>query len=639
MRILSVVPILRGIAPQALSYYAKEAVAVGSFVRITIRSRKTIALVIESKDASTLKTELRKASFATKKIDSVVKHASLDERMMQALVAIADMHAAPLGAVLEHLLPSAMFESPDMFTAEKKKLGTKKDDNPRYPPQTLQMPRADRYASYRVMIREGLANNESTVVITPTIKEAEVLFEQLSRGIEERSFLITSTLTKKRFRDTWSKALVSKESIVLVGTPVCFSLVRDDIRSYIIEHESSPAYKIATRPFLDVRVAFETLARTYGKTLIFADSFLRIGTILNTIDHTYDESMRLRMHQEGAPVSIVDMRPENDTNATPTVISEVARGAIQTSADTNSLSFIYATRRGLAPFTICRDCGTILVCDRCDAPMVLHRQSPTRTNDERAGRLFACHRCGRTKDADTLCTVCGGWRLAMYGAGAETVEASVKREFPSLPFFSISSDSIKTHAEAEKVATAWQSSGNGILVGTARSLPYIIGAHIGTSVIASLDTLTSLPDIRMHERAFSLITSLREASSEHVVVQTRSPELPVLMYALRGDGLSFVRGEGERLKDFRYPPYFVCIKITRKGDKDAVRTDLTILKTLLPDYTITIYPAFISKVKGMFIAHALISVPSTSWPDRRVVETLRTLPPSYVVDVFPESIL
>ena len=52
-----------------------------------------------------------------------------------------------------------------------------------------------------------------------------------------------------------------------------------------------------------------------------------------------------------------------------------------------------------------------------------------------------------------------------------------------------------------------------------------------------------------------------------------------------------------------------------------------------------VFPAFIATVKGEFTMHALLKVPRADWPHDGLIERLRALPPSYAVNVDPESIL
>jgi primosomal protein N' (replication factor Y) len=277
----------------------------------------------------------------------------------------------------------------------------------------------------------------------------------------------------------------------------------------------------------------------------------------------------------------------------------------------------------------------VLTCDRCDAPMVLHAGRSGDVDD----RAFECHRCGRVRDAKTICDVCGGWRLYAYGMGVEKISEVLKRYKKEVPTFVLSHDTAKSHGEAVRTVAAWEASGRGVLVGTARALPYLRFAPPATSIIASFETLLMLPDIYMQERLFNLLSFTREVTAKRVIVQTRSPDHETLKQGLAGDGLSFFKAEDERRKMFSYPPYAVPVKITLQGREGDVMAHFATVKERFAPYTVSVYPAFVSKVKGRFVAHALFSVPTANWPDANIVKTLRELPPAYRIDVAPESLL
>ena len=63
------------------------------------------------------------------------------------------------------------------------------------------------------------------------------------------------------------------------------------------------------------------------------------------------------------------------------------------------------------------------------------------------------------------------------------------------------------------------------------------------------------------------------------------------------------------------------------------------IKERLKDYSVFIFPAFISKIRGKYVVHAVIKMPQQEWPDKKLLEILRALPPSILVNVDPEHLL
>ena len=112
MFIITIIPISRGIGKDTLTYFTAEKVALGSLVSVPIRGKKSHGLVIEIKEASEAKMELKNLSYAMKKIDKVQQQAFLSPTFVEAAKNIADYYAATVGSVLAQLVPKAILDAP-----------------------------------------------------------------------------------------------------------------------------------------------------------------------------------------------------------------------------------------------------------------------------------------------------------------------------------------------------------------------------------------------------------------------------------------------------------------------------------------------------------------------------------------------
>jgi hypothetical protein len=65
----------------------------------------------------------------------------------------------------------------------------------------------------------------------------------------------------------------------------------------------------------------------------------------------------------------------------------------------------------------------------------------------------------------------------------------------------------------------------------------------------------------------------------------------------------------------------------------------SIQKEISESYELEIFPAFTSSTNGNSIIHGLIRVENMKWPDAELTKKLRTLPPSVIVKINPESLL
>ncbi len=632
MYIISVIPVMKRAPQEGLSYYSAKEIPMGSVVRVSVGKRKVHGLVVDVAHVKQEKTQIRKAGFALKKIEGVVQRKPFDPPLLNALQSLAEHYARTIGTMLHAVLPEALLV--ESLSSGQPVAQRKTDVIPDIKIATASY--EDRIGRYKSLTRESFAREQSVVCICPTQTETETLAEHIGKGIEDRLFVFHSRLTSKKIKERWKAALNAPHPVVIVGTGICATIPRHDIGLYVLEHESSPHFKQKETPYVDTRVVVEYIARARGCDLILGDAYPRIETLHRYFTHAISDIARPTMRQEyRATVDIVDMRAQKRDHDTPmSLFSDTAINAIQEARAQKRRTVLFCVRKGFAPFTVCRDCGQVYTCGRCDAPMTLYNPS-----GDAQHRTFRCNRCGKVEDAQTLCATCRSWRLESYGVGIEHVAQQVRAQFPDALSFVVSRDATPTPASAQRALDAWEKTTSGILLGTEMMLPLLTGRNFDAIIIVSLDTLTFLPDFRMGERVFHIVSHCAQLAQKHVIVQTRTPEYAALTFAKTGDGLGMYRYEESVRKEYEYPPFSVFIKITRRGKKETVVADLTELQKLFPEYRATLYPAFVSRVHNMHMAHLLLSIPSSQWPDQKVSRILRALPPQYIITVEPESLL
>jgi primosomal protein N' len=184
----------------------------------------------------------------------------------------------------------------------------------------------------------------------------------------------------------------------------------------------------------------------------------------------------------------------------------------------------------------------------------------------------------------------------------------------------------------------WINAPGSVLVGTEMALLYI-DRRIDNVGIVSLDSYLSIPDFRMGEKVFSMISKMRSLASKRFILQTRKPDEKVLSYASRGNMADFYREELTQRNELGFPPKTFIIKISNFGKKEKVLSNMEELKIVTEGYSIDVFPAFVSLPRGLVSMHCLIRLPKGAWPDKNLIEKLLSLPPSYTVNVDPESLL
>jgi primosomal protein N' (replication factor Y) len=228
--------------------------------------------------------------------------------------------------------------------------------------------------------------------------------------------------------------------------------------------------------------------------------------------------------------------------------------------------------------------------------------------------------------------------LVTLGVGIELVEDEIQQKFPSIKIFRIDKDSASTAKRAMQIVASFYSSPGSVLLGTEMALPYLY-RKIENTAVASLDSLFSLPDFRIHERILHMLLKIKALALSSCIVQTRIPSERILDYALKGNLIDYYREEIAAREAFSYPPFVTLIKISLAGTRAAVTKEMEKLKEYLSPFTLEIFPAFLEEARGLFTMHALIRLPREAWVDRGLLQKLISLPPQFRIAVDPESLL
>jgi primosomal protein N' (replication factor Y) (superfamily II helicase) len=641
MYLIDTIPISRGVAQDTLTYFSSKPFQTGTLINAPLRSRKIKALVINASEAASAKSALRSANHSLKKLESQRSSRLLSADFIRATLATAEYFTCSPGAAMFRLIPLSALSQVDLLTRlrypTRVDVSGQSDITKHSIPGLIHAPLEERYALYRTKIREEFVKGRSVLVVAPSIHEAAALYANLSKGIERYTVLLNGSMPRTGFVSAWRQALVTDHATLLIGTAAVAAIPRADITLTILESEADRAWRQPGRPHIDLRIFLELLTRERGANMILGGTMVRPETYYRWNEGRLIEAAkpRFRLLAPGE-TRIEDMRVSLQAdNQRFEVIGGRLRDTIATAGASSERTVLFASRRGLAPTTVCRDCGDAVVCGRCSAPVVLHE------GREGHRRFFLCHKCGSVMNARRTCTRCGNWQLVTLGIGADLVEKEAARLYPDRPLFSLTADTANTDKRAHDITTRFAASSGGIMICTEMALRYLsrIDPAPERVAVVSVDSLLALPDFRAGERVFAIVLALRSLASKTFILQTRRPEDRVLAQAVAGDILGLYRNELTIRKTLRYPPFAALIKLQMSGKEDAVRGEMNSLEKFLAEYNPIIYPGFTKVVRGKFVMNALVKLEPDAWPKSDLIAKLRSLPPYIEVEIDPESVL
>ncbi len=615
MRVIEVIPIVKGITKATLSYFSKDKLPLGSFVRIPVRSGYSQGLVVGSKDARSAKSSIKRADFSLKKISLSSGPNGIPPSLLKAIEQTAMYYTTTIGNILSSVLAKTFLENPNLIgkSIRAKQTGVREV-------KVIQLGGDERFREYRSVIRESFAKGSSVLFVVPNNDDALMAKEELSMGIED--FVYAPTLAKPKVLESLLiKARDEKHPILFITTPLFIAFSRGDLRTFILERESSRAYRTLSRPYINFKTFLEYYSKSSGANLILGDAVLSIETLWHEREGRYTELTPLSWRQKiDSHVEIVDMREKKDFH----ILSEKLSNSIKEALLNGKNIFLFGVRRGVAPTTICGDCASLLLCRNCSAPLVLHKDT------------YLCHHCGAKRSTETRCDTCQSWKLNPLGIGIDRIVEECQSYFPDTNIFVIDKDTTNTKSKVRETLKNFESTRGAILIGTELALSNMKKASLVG--VVSLDTLFSIPDFLINEKIFHLITRLREVSKDNFLIQTRNAGAEILKHAATGNVLDFYRVEIKDREELSYPPFSIFIKVSIEGKRSRLETASVELKSNFLEYD----PHFIlgkKSGKDTETLSMILRLKKEVWPNQDLVEKLLLLTPEFLIKVDPESIL
>ncbi|MEK7104686.1 MAG: hypothetical protein AAB868_01455, partial [Patescibacteria group bacterium] len=535
MKIVTVIPLEKGAFKTDLTYFTAKDIKNGSIVSIPIRNKKILGLVTSSENVSEAKSGIKDMSFKLKKITEIKEHSIFRNELIESAFELSSYFASKKNSGVISFIPDIFREKYDVIEKFTKD-GFLKGQSLRESPQGLSLEKnspeikteklllqaqlEDRISFYKTLIRGYFALKKSVFIVLPTEYDIEIFQQALSKGIENFTFVMHGGLRTKKIIEDYEQIINSPHGVLILGTAQYLSIPRLDLGVIIVEHENSYAYKMFPRPHFDLRILAEVYAAKINAKFILADTLLRYETIarkeIDNLSEVYPLSFRTNFDE--TMISIINPNPNKDEDnleALPPnggkaskfrIFSEKSIEEIEHSLKNKKNIFVFSLRKGLATYTICKDCNEIINCEKCLAPVVLYLSRDGKK------RMFVCNKCNTEKDPEIKCSNCGSWNLMPLGIGTDTVFEEIKSKFslghsptgePKTKIFKLDRESVKTNKEAEKILKEFEKNSGSILVGTEMAFFYL-KEKVDLSIVASFDSLWSIPNYKMSEKIIQL---------------------------------------------------------------------------------------------------------------------------------------
>jgi primosomal protein N' (replication factor Y) (superfamily II helicase) len=465
---------------------------------------------------------------------------------------------------------------------------------------------------YINLIRKVLDAGSQVLYLLPEIALTTQIVQRLKKVFGKNLGVYHSKFSDNERVEVWN-GILSGTFRFIVGVRSSVFLPFDNLGLIIVDEEHEASYKQQEpSPRYHARDSAIMLAQMHYAKVLLGSATPSVESYYNAAQGRYGFVRLAKRYGEATlpEIKIADMGNERKHKTIKGEFSSVLLRHIEETIAKKEQVIIFQNRRGYSPVLTCEDCGFVPKCVNCSVSLTYHQFR----------HALVCHYCGYREAVPHQCASCSSTRLKSVGYGTEKLEEELKYHFPQANVQRMDLDTTRTKSSYETIIDHFEKGQTNILVGTQMVTKGLDFDHVSLVGIFNADRMIHFPDFRSYERAFQLITQVsgragRKDKKGSVVIQTSSPDHPLLKIILSNDSNTFY---GTQIRDrqlYAYPPFARLIEITLKHiDKKAVNTSstafLALLKSNLHGVRI-LGPAepIIGKIRNQFLMTILIKIP------------------------------
>jgi primosomal protein N' (replication factor Y) len=478
---------------------------------------------------------------------------------------------------------------------------------------------------YISLVEKVLSEGGGAIVMVPEIALTPQLLALFSAHFGEKAALIHSALSMGERLNEWKRVREGLASVVLGTRSAVFAPVKN-LRLIILDEEQENSYKSAQSPRYHAREVAKFRCVQHSASLLLGSATPSVETFRAALDGgLFLCRMRERYNKQALPeVKIVNLRDEKKFG-NETTVSQLLHSEIAINLERDEQTILFLNRRGYHKMMICPACAQSPGCPRCSVPLAYHSAN---------GRLM-CHYCGYSSKFGGECAECSA-ALIPLGAGTQRVAEELEELFPGIEILRMDADTTGTKGAHEKILDRFRKRRAPILIGTQMVAKGLDFPGVTLAGVLCADAALHIDDFRAGEKAFSLITQVvgragRAEKAGRAVIQTYSPDHPIILAAAAQDYEAFYEEEAAIRQILSYPPYAVMTRLTlfAQAQESVLRAGLRVLgwiEDARPEWLIKVLgpaPDRVARLNTRYRYHILL-LHETNSAVRRMVSGILT---------------
>lgn len=623
----------------------------GQIVKVNLRRKTVFGIVWNINN--------REPTFRTLEISEIpAKKPLISNKQIELINWMSSYYFCPIHKLIKYFIPNRVFQNKSL----PKRLNNKNIQIENFSTQTLNKEQEAAFSTittenknkflihgitgsgkteiYSHLSKHCINNlDKQVLILVPEISLTPQIIEYFEKSLGIAATVINSKISEGERQLAWENIWNNKSKLVIGSRSAIFAPFQN-LGMIIIDEEHENSYKQDKSPRYNIHQLTNKLQEQDPSLKVILGS---ATPSIETSEELKDSTIILkeRFSQTTLPkVEIIDLRDEFKKH-NHSIFSDRLKEEIQNTLDKKEQAILFLNRRGSASSIVCRDCGYIAQCTKCETPLTYHSKTLQTPK-------LICHHCGEISKPVSSCPTCKGANIRFLGIGTQKIEEEVYKTFPQARTLRADKDTTSTKHGFKEIYKKFRNQEADILIGTQMIAKGLHLPNVNLVGVILADIGLNIPDFRAEERNFQLMTQVsgragRISNEGKVIIQTYNPAHFSLICTQENNYAKFFNYERTQRKLLNNPPFGrlgklvienkslkECQKITEKIEnflwteseafKKAETTNLVEIRS---------YPAYLARLRGKYRYVILIK---TRIGQDIIHKLLEKLPKEYIMD-------
>jgi len=467
---------------------------------------------------------------------------------------------------------------------------------------------------YIRLIEQLIRQGRQVLYMLPEIALTAQIIRRLQKYFGGHIGIYHSRFNQNERVEIWNKVKTGELKVVL-GARSSLFLPFQDLGLIICDEEHDTSYKQQEpAPRYQGRDAAIYLGGLSGAKVLLGSATPSLETYFNAKAGKFGlVELNERYGDVKLPsIQLVDLRAVPRKQGEKVMFSVHLLEEMKSTIARGKQIILFQNRRGYAPYQLCTVCGWIAQCKHCDVSLTYHKFS----------NKLKCHYCGQVYPTVHTCMGCGSDKLVQKSFGTERIEEVLSEQLPEARVGRMDFDAIRNKNAHDVLIQQFEQKKLDVLVGTQMVVKGLDFDNVELVGVIDADGLLHFADFRVHERAFQLMEQVsgragRRDGKGEVLIQTNTPNHPLLQHLLRHDYISMYAEEIDKRRQFFYPPFSRIIMLHFRHKEREVVTDAAHfltrkLATPYEPYLVGPAEPTVNRVRNQYLMELMVKLPRDS---------------------------